>query len=83
MILQLDEEGRFVHINSTAIEKLGHTQAQVEKKKLWEIVPEECRGVVQKYLVRLKTEGRGSLETVFLTQAGRASRCGNPYDCLV
>ncbi len=70
MILQLDEEGRFVHINSTAIEKLAHTQAQIEKKQLWEIVPEECRGVVQRYLVRMKTEGRGSLETVFLTHAG-------------
>ena len=70
MILQLDEEGRFVHINSTAIEKLGHTQEQIEKKKLWEIVPEDYQEVVQKYLVRLKIEGRGSLETVFLTQQG-------------
>src|SRR5438876_3265717 len=70
MILQLDQDGRFVHINTTAIEKLGYTQTQIAQKKLWEIVPEEWRQAVQNYLLQLKSEGRGSLETVFLTQAG-------------
>jgi len=70
MILQLDQDGRFVHINTTAIEKLGYTQTQIAQKKLWEIVPEECRKAVQNYLLQLKSEGRGSLETVFLTQEG-------------
>ena len=70
MILQLDQDGRFVHINTTATEKLAYTQAQIARKKLWEIVPEDCREAVQNYLLQLKSEGRGSLETVFLTQAG-------------
>src|SRR5205823_1858277 len=69
MILQLDQDGRFVHINTTGIEKLGYTQTQIAQKKLWEIVPEEWRQAVQNYLLQLKSEG-GSLETVFLTQAG-------------
>ncbi|HEY3198677.1 MAG TPA: PAS domain S-box protein [Nitrospirales bacterium] len=69
MILQLDQDGGFVHINTTAIEKLGYTQVDVAQKKLWEIVPEECRETVRHYLLRLKSE-EGSLETVFLTQAG-------------
>jgi PAS domain S-box-containing protein len=70
MILQLDQDGGFVHINTTAIEKLGYTPTEVAQKKLWEIVPEECRETVRTYLLRLQSEGRGSLETVFLTQAG-------------
>ena len=59
MILQLDQDGRFVHINTTAIEKLGYTQTQIAQKKLWEIVPEECRKAVQNYLLQLKSEAEG------------------------
>ena len=70
MILQLDQDGRFVHINTTALEKLGYAQEEVAQKKLWEVVPEECRESVQDYLGRLKSEGSGSLETVFLTKRG-------------
>jgi PAS domain S-box-containing protein len=71
MIYQLDHDGRFVHVNTTALEKLGYTQDEIAVKKLWDIVPQDCRESVQGYLNRLKAEGRGSLETVFLTKDGK------------
>src|SRR5207237_3581064 len=66
MILQLDQDGRFVHINATAIEKLGYSQTQIAQKKLWEIVPEDCRKADQNYLLQLKSEGQGPLEVVLV-----------------
>jgi PAS domain S-box-containing protein len=70
MILKLDQEGRFVHVNVTGLDKLGYTQEVMFRKRLWDIVPPDCRPTVQEYMARLATEGRGSLETVFLTQNG-------------
>jgi PAS domain S-box-containing protein len=71
MIQQLDQTGRFVHVNGTAIEKLGCTQEAMAAKHLWDIVPPDRQAEARAYVARLATEGRGSLETVFLTQAGK------------
>jgi PAS domain S-box-containing protein len=71
MILQLDQDGRFVHINATGLEKLGYTQEDIGERKLWDIVPEDCQVAVREYLSQLRSEGRGSLETVFVTRSGK------------
>ncbi len=70
MIQKLDQDGRFVHVNGTALEKLGYTQDVMSTKHLWDIVPPDCRQAVREYVARLAMEGRGSLETVFLTKEG-------------
>jgi PAS domain S-box-containing protein len=70
MILQLDQDGRCVHVNATALEKLGTTLERISGKKLWDIVPAECRPEVQSYLARLASAKPGGLETVFLTESG-------------
>src|SRR5205823_1739441 len=43
MIHKLDQDGRFVHVNTTAIDKLGYTQDEMFGKCLWDIAPAECR----------------------------------------
>jgi len=70
MIHKLDQEGRFVHVNSTALDKLGYSQEEMDRKRLWDIVPPDCQKPVQEYVARLAAEGRGTLETAFLTKAG-------------
>ena len=71
MIHKLDQDGRFVHVNTTAIDKLGYTQDEMFGKCLWDIAPAECRQAVLEYVSRLAKEGRGSLETAFLTKDGK------------
>ena len=70
MILKLDQDGRFAHVNATALERLGYTNDELFQQRLWDIVPQECRQAVREYVSRLESEGKGSLETAFLTKLG-------------
>ena len=71
MICQLDRAGRFVHVNQTGLVKLGYTHDEMQAMHLWEIVPTEQGAEVLGYLERLVSQGRSSMETVFLAKDGR------------
>ena len=70
MIHQLNKAGQFVHVNKTELEKLGYTREEMLGMRLWDIVPREREREVLAYLERLMSEGRGTIETVFLTRDG-------------
>ncbi|WP_447979610.1 PAS domain S-box protein [Candidatus Nitrospira bockiana] len=72
MIHQLDKAGRFVHVNKTELEKLGYTHEEMLAMHLWDIVPRGRESEVLAYLERLMGQGRGTMETVFLTKQGKA-----------
>lgn len=71
MIHQLNKVGQFVHVNKTELEKLGYTLEQMLNMHLWNIVPKERELEVLAYLERLMSDGRGTIETVFLTREGK------------
>ncbi|MEW6544920.1 MAG: PAS domain S-box protein [Nitrospirota bacterium] len=71
MIHQIDKAGRFVHVNKTELEKLGYTLDEMMEMHLWDIVPRGREPEILTYLERLMSEGRSTIETVFLTRDGR------------
>lgn len=71
MIHQLDKAGQFVHVNKTELEKLGYTREEMLGMRLWDIVPKGREPEVLAYLERLMVQGRGTIETVFLTKEGQ------------
>ena len=69
MIHQLDPSGRFVHVNSTELQKLGYSLPDMLNMSLWDIVPGEHQEPVKDYVRGLALEGERSIETVFRTQS--------------
>jgi PAS domain S-box-containing protein len=71
MIHQINRAGQFVHVNKTELDKLGYTLGQMLKMRLWEIVPRGREPEILAYLERLVSQGRASIETVFLSSEGK------------
>ena len=71
MIHQLSKSGQFVHVNETELEKLGYSLEDMLTMHLWDIVPQGKEPEILAYLERLVAQGRGTVETVFLTRDGR------------
>lgn len=71
MIYQLDRNGRFVHVNKTGLDKLGHTFDEMLALKLWDLVPGGNEAMVLQFLERLVAQGHGSMDTVLLAKDGR------------
>jgi PAS domain S-box-containing protein len=71
MIHQVNKAGRFVHVNQTELDKLGYSLPEMLDMHLWDIVPRGREPEVLGYLERLMSEGRASIETVFLTRDGQ------------
>ena len=69
MIHQLDPAGRFVHVNSTELQKLGYSLADMLDLSLWEIVPPEHQESVKAYVRGLALDGTRTIETVFRTHS--------------
>ena len=69
MIHQLDPSGRFVHVNSTELQKLGYSLSQMLDMSLWDIVPHEHQEAVKAYVRALALHGPRTIETVFRTQS--------------
>lgn len=70
MIHQIDETGRFVHVNKTELEKLGYTLGEMLTMHLWDILPSERKADVRDYFQRLPNQMKSTIETVFLTKSG-------------
>jgi PAS domain S-box-containing protein len=68
MIHQLDPAGRFVHVNSTELQKLGYSRSDMLEMSLWDIVPAEHQETVRAYVRGLALDGARTIETVFCTQ---------------
>ncbi len=71
MIYQLNRAGQFVHVNKTGLEKLGYTLEEMLALRLWDIVPQGQERQVLGYLEGLMSQGRNTIETVFLSRDGR------------
>ena len=69
MIHQLDPSGRFVHVNSTELKKLGYSLDDMLKMFLWDIVPSDYQDSVKAYVQGLGVNGNRRIETVFRTQS--------------
>ncbi|MFQ5991529.1 MAG: PAS domain S-box protein, partial [Nitrospiraceae bacterium] len=70
MIHQINKAGQFVHVNKTELEKLGYSLDEMLKMHLWDIVPKGQEKEILAYLERLVSQGRSTIETVFLTREG-------------
>ncbi len=71
MIHQLDTGGRFLHVNRTELEKLGFTMDEIKKKRLVDIVPNNCKNEAESFLNILKKTGKCTIETFFMTKSGK------------
>ncbi|MBI5410684.1 MAG: PAS domain S-box protein [Nitrospirae bacterium] len=71
MIHQLNKAGQFVHVNKTELEKLGYSLEDMLGMRLWDIVPKGKEPEILAYLEQLMAQGRGTIETVFLTRDGQ------------
>ena len=69
MIHQLDPNGRFVHVNSTELNKLGYSLTDMLALSLWDIVPSEHQESIKAYVQGLALDGPRTIETVFRTQS--------------
>ena len=69
MIHQLDPAGRFVHVNTTELQKLGYSLVDMLEMSLWDIVPAEQQEGVRAYVQGLALGGARSIETVFRTKS--------------
>ncbi len=69
MIHQLDPSGRFVHVNTTELDKLGYSLTDMLNMSLWQIVPVEQQDRVKAYVDGLGGEGPRTIETTFLTKS--------------
>src|SRR6185295_7498475 len=72
MIHQINKAGQFVHVNKTELDKLGYTLEEMLGMRVWDIVPRGREPEILTYLEQLVSQGRASIETVFLTQDGKA-----------
>jgi PAS domain S-box-containing protein len=72
MIHQVNKAGEFVHVNKTELDKLGYTLDEMLAMRLWDIVAPGREREIIKYLERLMAQGRGTMETVFLTRQAKA-----------
>jgi PAS domain S-box-containing protein len=70
MIHQIDQSGRFVHVNQTELAKLGFSLEDMLAMHLWDIVPKEREQEMRSYLDGLAGQGRSRIETVFVPKAG-------------
>ncbi len=70
MIYQLNKAGRFVHVNQTGLDKLGYTLEDMLQMRLWDLVPKGRETEVLAYLERLVSQGRSTIETVFVAADG-------------
>jgi PAS domain S-box-containing protein len=71
MIYQLNKAGQFVHVNKTGLDKLGYTLEEMLQMHLWDLVPKGREAEVLAYLERLVSQGRSTIETVFVAGDGR------------
>ncbi|MCE7976552.1 MAG: PAS domain S-box protein [Nitrospira sp. NTP1] len=71
MIYQLNKAGQFVHVNKTGLDKLGYTLEEMFQMHLWDLVPKGREAEVLAYLERLVSQGRSTIETVFVAADGR------------
>ena len=70
MIHQLDESGKFVHVNQTELDKLGYSLQFMLEMSLWDIVPDDRKPEIVAYLKGLGNQESKTIETVFLTCEG-------------
>ncbi|MBA2484949.1 MAG: PAS domain S-box protein [Nitrospira sp.] len=70
MIYQLNKAGQFVHVNKTGLDKLGYSLEDMLRMRLWDLVPKGSETDVLAYLERLVSQGRSTIETVFLAEDG-------------
>ncbi|MBV6470781.1 MAG: Sensor histidine kinase RcsC [Nitrospirae bacterium] len=70
MIYQLNKAGQFVHVNQTGLEKLGYSLEEMLHMRLWDLVPKGRETEVLAYLERLVSQGRSTMETVFVAADG-------------
>jgi len=71
MIYQLNKAGQFVHVNKTGLDKLGYSLEEMLQMRLWDLVPKGRETEVLAYLERLVSQGRSTIETVFVAADGR------------
>lgn len=71
MIHQINRAGQFVHVNQTELDKLGYSLEDMLAMHLWDIVPRGREPEILAYLERMVSQGRSTIETVFLTKEGR------------
>jgi len=72
MIYQLNKAGQFVHVNKTGLDKLGYSLEEMLQMRLWDLVPKGREAEVLAYLERLVSQGRSTIETVFVAGDGHA-----------
>jgi PAS domain S-box-containing protein len=70
MIYQLNRAGQFVHVNKTGLDKLGYSLEEMLRMRLWDLVPKGRESEVLAYLERLVSQGRSTIETVFVAGDG-------------
>ncbi|TAJ25977.1 MAG: PAS domain S-box protein, partial [Nitrospirae bacterium] len=70
MIHQINKAGQFVHVNQTELGKLGYALDDMLRMHLWDIVPRGKEPGILAHLEQLVSQGRSTIETVFLTRAG-------------
>ena len=70
MIYQLNKAGQFVHVNKTGLDKLGYSLEEMLQMHLWDLVPKGREAEVLAYLERLVSQGRSTIETVFVAGDG-------------
>ncbi|MBM4123993.1 MAG: PAS domain S-box protein [Nitrospira sp.] len=70
MIHQINKAGQFVHVNQTELEKLGYSLDEMLRMRLWDIVPKGQAPGILAHLEQLVSQGRSTVETVFLTSRG-------------
>ncbi len=71
MIHQLDKAGQFMHVNKTELEKLGYSREEMLSMRLWDIVPKGREPEILAYLEQLVSQGRTSIETIFVARDGK------------
>ena len=70
MIHQVDADGRLVSVNRTEQEALGYTEAELQGRKLEELVPPADRPALRRYLAEVFSIGEGRCEVRLLTKSG-------------
>ena len=60
-----------MHVNKTGLDKLGYSLEEMLQMRLWDLVPKGRETEVLAYLGRLVSQGRSTIETVFVAADGR------------
>jgi len=71
MIHEVSLKGNFIHVNKTELNKLGYSLQEMRQMTLEDIVPNEYRGEIKRFIERIKETGSSELETMFLTKSGK------------